>query len=177
MHQPKNLSLLCTLLLIFVSLPCLAQSPAKGIPAGTPRLSLESFLLNFEKTSEALQAADRSIEAAKLKRQAGDLSLSPTLSLRTQQVDDRKPQNFGSAFSITRTQSKESSLSLAKLFTTGTQVSITGIAGESSTTGTLGGISSEATQGYSSLGLNLSQSLSKAGFGRAIGFRREREAV
>ena len=138
-------------------------------------LDLEQYMEKFTAQSPALKAHEKSVESARMKKVVADLPLAPTLTLKGNQNDDRRPQNFGSAFSITRTVAKEYSASLGKLFSTGTQITLTGLAGETTSTAVVGGVPSDAAQGYSSLGVQLSQSLWRGGFGRSTSLRRERD--
>ncbi|MBX2996723.1 MAG: TolC family protein [Bdellovibrionaceae bacterium] len=141
-------------------------------------MTLEEYLAQVRAKHRGLQSLDASRDAATNRREAGDIGLSPVLTFKATSLDDKKPQNLG-AFVVDRNEVMDYSLGLGKTFTTGTTAQVTANTNETKLTGrNLGttppqGISQ--TLGTGSLGLSLSQSLWKGGFGSNVRLRQERE--
>lgn len=156
----------------------LALSLVLLLPTVSPALTLEEYLGQVRAKHRGLQSLEASRDAATNRREAGDVGLSPVLSLKATSLDDKKPQNLGT-FVVDRNEVVDYSLGLGKTFSTGTTAQVSANTNETKLTGrNLGttppqGISQ--TLGTGSLGLALSQSLWKGGFGSAIRLRQERE--
>ncbi|MFN7727761.1 MAG: TolC family protein [Bdellovibrio sp.] len=141
-------------------------------------LTLEEYLAQVKSKHRGLQALQASKSAALARREAGDVGLSPVLTLKATSLDDKKPQNLGN-FVTDHTEVVDYSLGLGKSFSTGTNAQITANANATTVSGTNFGStppgSISQTNGTGSLGLALSQSLWKGGFGRNVRFRQARE--
>ena len=143
-------------------------------------MSLDEYLGVVKSRNRAFISFEKSTEAAVARREAGDIELSPTAMLKAQTLDDRRPQALGT-FLVNRQQTTEYTLGLGKKFSSGTQAQVTADASELKMDAS--DLSSQPpstltqTLGQGSLGLNLSQSLWKDGFGRSTRLRRERQSV
>ncbi|MBX3019180.1 MAG: TolC family protein [Bdellovibrionaceae bacterium] len=143
-----------------------------------PTIDLSAFLEQVGQRNGNFRALQSSREAAVARRLQGDLELSPVFTANAQAVDDKRPQIFGPAFSLTGTKNQEVSLGLSKKFSTGTQASLTGSVSETTTTLAMAGApESSTTNAIGGLGLSVSQSLWKDFFGTSTDLRRERESL
>lgn len=153
---------------------------AAGAAAPASATTLDQFLSQVRARNKSIQALERSREAATSRREAGDIELSPVLTAKVQSLDDQKPQPFGT-FLMERTKANEYSLGIGKKFSTGTQAQVTASATETTvdardlSSPTPFGLSTTTANG--ALGISLSQSLWKDGFGAGTRQRRERERV
>ncbi len=168
--SPLNFSALFWSALV---LPALTWSTTLSAAA----ISLDDYLQQVKEKNRLFQAFEFQKQGSESKRIGQDLGLQPSLTLKGNQLDDRKVQNFGSAFSLIKNTQKEYSLGLGKKFTTGTSAQVTAAVGETTSTYSAGLGSSDLTQGYSSLGISLTQSLWKDFFGSTMRLNRQRNSV
>lgn len=137
------------------------------------KLTLELFLQEVQKNNRHLVALQSSQRAANLRYVQTDLELSPAVTLKASQLDDKALVQAGS-FTQTRLKATEYSLGLGKKFSTGTSVALSGSATESNLEAlTPGPFSLRNARG--SMGISLSQSLWKDGFGSATNLKYQRE--
>jgi outer membrane protein TolC len=141
---------------------------------GASAMSLEDFLLEVQKRNKAFQALSISQEAADDRRESGDIGLSPILTMAGGYLSDEKqPQTIG-----TKTVSHQYSLGLAKEFSSGTQASFSSnvqqVQINNAPPGSPAFLSDYST---GSLGIALSQSLWKNGFGSGTRLRQQRQVA
>jgi outer membrane protein TolC len=136
-------------------------------------LTLDEYLATVMKKHKEFQSLDISKDAAEDRRLAGDLALTPTLSMDAGYLSDAKrPQSTGG----TKMVATQYNAGVAKQFSTGTYLGVNGNLQHVE-------ISNPAFPGFpadystGTLGVSLSQSLWKNSFGRGIRLRQEREAV
>lgn len=135
-------------------------------------MTVEQFLQEVQKKNKNFQAMDVSVEAAEDRRVAGDLGLSPVLTMAGGYLSDEKqPQQLG-----TKLVSKQYSLGVAKEFSTGTQASVSGNVQQVQVSNAPAAFANFADYSASSLGVSLSQSLWKNGFGSGTRLRQQRES-
>lgn len=151
---------LALLALILFSLPSFA-------------MDLPTYMDQVVRSHRGLESWRLAREAAAEKREAGDLGLVPVLTLKGSYLSDKKlPNQLGADEFVMR----EYSLGLAKNFSTGTSVALSARAtGSENTNITNPAMSAFGRYAQGGLGISLSQSLWKDGFGRATRLRRERE--
>lgn len=137
-------------------------------------MDLKTYMDQVVSRHHGLESLRASRESAEDKRKAGDLELSPSLSLKGSYLSDKKQPNF---LGSTESQATEYSAALGKKFSTGTSLNLTALAGGYRQLG-IASPAFAAYQMYGSggLGLSFSQSLWKNGFGRSTRLRHEREA-
>jgi len=136
-------------------------------------LTLDEFLAEVQKRNKEFQGLGTSREAAEDRRAAGDLGLSPILTLSAGYLSDEKqPQTLG-----TKLTSSQYSLGVAKEFSTGTKASVTGNV-QQVQVANLPPIYPSYFSDYStgSLGFSVSQSLWKNAFGAGTRLRQQRQA-
>ncbi|MBC7371949.1 MAG: TolC family protein, partial [Bdellovibrionaceae bacterium] len=143
------------------------------IATSSHALTLDEYLSEVQKKHKEFQSFEVSKEAAEDRRVAGDLALSPTLSMDTSYLsDEKKPQTTGG----TKLQATQYNAGVAKQFSTGTYLGVSGnLQHLTIANPVLPGFPSDYTTG--TLAVTLSQSLWKNAFGRAVSLRRERETV
>lgn len=137
-------------------------------------MTLEEFLGEVKKRNKEFQSLDVSTEAAEDRREAGDIGLSPVLTLAGGYLsDEAQPQ----ASLGTKLQSEQYSATLAKEFSTGTKAALSANVQHNKTDGLPAGYPAYLSD-YSagSLGIALSQSLWKNAFGSGTRLRQQREA-
>ncbi len=136
-------------------------------------MTLDEFLLEVQKRNKDFQALSTSQGAADDRKEAGDIGLSPVLTLASGYLSDAKqPQLIG-----TKTVSRQLSFGLAKEFMSGTQASLSANVQEVQIKDVPAG-SPAYLSNYAagSLGLSLSQSLWKNVFGSGTRLRQQRQA-
>jgi len=140
--------------------------------AAASAMTLEQFLAEVQKRNRAFQAFATSQEAAEDRREAGDIGLSPVLTMAGGYLsDEAQPQTVG-----TKTVSRQYSLGVAKEFSSGTKASVSANAQQVQIRDVPPGFERFGDYAASSLGLALSQSLWKNFFGRGTRLRQQREA-
>ncbi|MBX2986322.1 MAG: TolC family protein [Bdellovibrionaceae bacterium] len=150
--------------------PFLFSLPARA-------MDLREYMDQVVKKHRGLEAMRLSAQAAEDKRQAGDLELSPQLSLGGSYLSDKKqPSQVGAQ----EMRVDQYSASLAKKFSTGTAVKLSA----NTTTSKYLGLNPAFVNilggeqfGTGGLGLSISQSLWKDGFGHGTRLRQAREAA
>ncbi len=136
-------------------------------------MTLDQYLTEVQKRNKAFQASTVSEEAAEDRRQAGDLGLSPVLTMAGGYLsDEAQPQTVGS-----KIVSRQYSLGVAKEFSSGTKASVTGNVQQTQIHDVPPGYEKFADYSTSSLGLSLSQSLWKNFFGNGTRLRQERQTA
>jgi len=149
--------------------------------AQAENLNLDQFLDQVLNQHKAIKSYSQSQQAAEYFREATDTVLSPQLSLQGGYIDDQKPTVTMPYYMINRTQGWNYSATLGKLFSTGTQASLSANLSQLSlsTTDRMqvpgSAIYSNQSLGVGSLGVSLAQSLWKDFFGRATHLRQDRE--
>lgn len=152
--------------------------PTEARKDSGPTIDLGTFLEQVVERNGNFKSLQSSREASQSRRLQGDLELSPVFTASAQAVDDKRPQIFGPAFSLTGTKQQEVSLGLAKKFSTGTQAALTGSVSETTTMASIGGQpESSTTNAIGGLGVSISQSLWKDFWGSSTDLRRQREAL
>lgn len=140
------------------------------------KLDFNSYLELVMKRNQMFESLRLSQEAAELKPDAANMDLSPMLIASLRQMDDRRYQSFGTVGGIDRTQVFDYQFGVAKKWSSGTQTQLTlGVTDQSQTF--VGSLAGESRYAIGNLGVQLSQSLWKDGFGRATQLRSERESV
>ncbi|MGE0632779.1 MAG: TolC family protein [Pseudobdellovibrionaceae bacterium] len=133
-------------------------------------LTIEEYKKQVSSTHTGYQAAQAQLEAATARKEKGDLVLSPQLTLEASQLSDQKPNQQNGA---EQTDLTTYSATLAKPFSTGTKAAVSAV-----TIGQdldlAGGAKRES--GTGTLGVSISQSLWKDGFGAATRLREKRES-
>ncbi|GIL17402.1 MAG: hypothetical protein BroJett040_11530 [Oligoflexia bacterium] len=114
--------------------------------------------------------------ASEKRKEASQVDLSPVLVLKSTYLDDKKPQTYGT-YVLSRTQATEYSVGLAKKFSTGTQAQVSASASDVQANALVSGAGVEQKMGIGSLGVSLSQSLWKDGFGASTRLKWDREAA
>jgi len=144
------------------------------LPCGASAMTLSEFLRQVEGNNQYSQAYQMSQEAAVERSAAGDLELTPMLSLSGSYLDDKKqPSNFG--LNIKQVKGAEYNLGLAKNFSSGTQISVFSKVGQTD----MYFVTPDGEKfsgGTGALGVSLSQSLWKNSWGHGTRLRWEREA-
>lgn len=141
--------------------------------AGASAMTLEQYLAEVQKRNKDFQAYSTSKEAAEDRRQAGDIGLSPVLTMAGGYLsDEAQPQTIG-----TKIVSRQYSLGVAKEFSTGTKASVTGNVQQTKIRDVPPAFASLSDYSASSLGLSLSQSLWKNFFGNGTRLRQQRQAA
>jgi hypothetical protein len=138
-------------------------------------MSLEDFVMAIKKKNTQFQSFNSSKEAAELKVKSGDIALSPVLFLSASYLNDKKQPN---QLSANESVAQKYSLGFSQKFSTGTNIKISSDLMEVQNNGIQSPIfSSYAKYASGSLGVSLSQSLLKDGFGELTTLRRERELI
>lgn len=140
-------------------------------------ISLDEYLQQVAEKNGLLKAVQSGKEAAEAKREAGDIGLSPILTLQARRLDDKKPMAGGPGFTINQTSGSDYSVSLSKKFSTGTDAMISGTAGNIGAYFPNGSGGLTGPDVSSGLRLQVSQSLWKNFFGHGIRLRQEREGI
>lgn len=135
-------------------------------------MDLKTFLQEVASKHRGLEALRLSREGAEDRRLAGDLVLTPTLSLKGGYLSDKKQPN---QLGATELLANEYSAALAKRFSSGTSVSLTARSGGYENVGVPAAYAAYGKFSQGALGINISQSLWKDFFGRSTGLRHERE--
>lgn len=141
-------------------------------------LDLDGYLNQVVGNHQGLEGLRISVDAAEKTRMAGDSELIPEFNIQGTYLSDRKlPGMLGA----TETRSENYSATLSKRFSTGTKLALTAqtfgteIFGLDPTLLQALGFPSQYAQG--GLGVTLTQSLWKNGFGRATRLRQSRQAL
>lgn len=156
-----------------------AASTSKVVPATAPGMSLSEFLQAVQANNGSFRAINSGREAAAARLEGGDRELSPNLTLKASDTDDKRPVIMA-GLELPGSKTKEVSLDLAKKFSTGTQVSLSATANEIQSTapaGFLGGAGGTTRNAIGGMGISISQSLWRDFFGESTELRREREAM
>lgn len=161
----------CELMTLLISFLAIALAASQA-----PALTLDEYLKSVQKKNKMIRSFDESRAAAENRKESSNIELSPVLVLKTSYLDDKKPQVYGS-YTLSRTRATEYSIGLAKKFSTGTQAQISASAADVKANATSSGTGIESNQGIGSMGLSLSQSLWKDGFGQSTHLRWDREAA
>ncbi|HEY8269846.1 MAG TPA: TolC family protein [Pseudobdellovibrionaceae bacterium] len=140
---------------------------------GASAMTLEEFLSEVRKRNKDFQALGTSQEVAEDRREAGDIGLSPVLTIAGGYLSDEKqPQTIG-----TKVVSHQYSVGIAKEFSSGTQVSLSGNVQQIQISDIPQGSPSYLSNyALGSLGISLSQSLWKNAFGAGTRLRQKRQA-
>jgi outer membrane protein TolC len=141
--------------------------------SGAFAMTLEQYLADVQKHNKDFQAYSVSQEAAEDRREAGDLGLSPVLTMGGGYLSDQsQPQTIG-----TKIVSSQYNLGIAKEFSSGTKASLTGTVQHATVSDVPAAFQAFADYSTSSLGLSLSQSLWKNFFGYGTRLRQERQST
>ncbi|MEK6772376.1 MAG: TolC family protein [Bdellovibrionota bacterium] len=142
--------------------------------ATTKTMDLTQFLQQVQDNNKSFKMNQSSKEAALDKKTAGDISLVPVLTFSGSYLSDKKQPVFTGG---TETINTLYSLGLAKKFSTGTQIKLSGnlfeATGKDISNPAFASVFGQYSTG--SLGLSFSQSLWKDAFGRGTGLRQKRE--
>jgi outer membrane protein TolC len=158
---------------VLVSLVAMSLMMAESARA----MSLQEYLKLVSQKHGGLKSIEASKEAAENRKVTQELDLSPVLTLSGGYLDDKKVQATAPSYIVNHSEVRTYSLGLAKKFVTGTYVQVTGTAQQINSDyiyNTAGGASQV---GVGSLGINLSQSLWKDGFGTMTRIRLERQRL
>lgn len=137
-------------------------------------MTLQEYLKTVTEKHKSLQAFSVAKEAARDRREASDIQLSPVFTAGVGYLNDKNPLGQFSQLGASQTVAKDLKLGLGKKFSTGTGISLTANASEIQNEGNIL-IPSFVQFSYGSLGVGVSQSLLKDAFGRATRLRWERE--
>lgn len=136
-------------------------------------MTLEQFLAEVQKRNKDFQSFSTSQEAAEDRREAGDIGLSPVLTMAGGYLsDEAQPQTVG-----TKIVARQYSVGLAKEFSSGTKASLTGNVQQTQISNAPASMSYLSDYSVSSLGVSLSQSLWKNFFGNGTRLRQERQSA
>lgn len=136
-------------------------------------MTLDQFLSEVQKKNKNFQALDISRESAEDRRVAGDIGLAPVLTMAAGYLSDEKqPQQLG-----TKTVSKQYTLGVAKEFSSGTEAAVNGNIQQVQISNAPAPFANFSDYSAGSLGVSLSQSLWKNGFGSGTRLRQQREAT
>lgn len=158
----------------------LCLSVGAFIASSASALTLDGFLQRVQEKHLSVKSLNAQKEASDSRLVAGDVGLAPILSLKASILDDKNIQSLG-GYLTDHTKATEYSLGLAKKFSTGTNAQVLASVTETQLVGT--NLTATPPQGFDqtfargSLGISVSQSLWKDGFGAATSLRREREAL
>lgn len=146
-----------------------------AVQMGVSAMTVEEYLANVQNKNKNFQAYGLSGEAAEDRREAGDIALSPVLTMAGGYLDDKKQPN---ALNGTRMVARQYSLGVAKEFSTGTQTSLTGTVQQTEAKD-IPNIYPAYMSNYavSSLALSVSQSLWKNAFGSGTRLRQARQTA
>jgi outer membrane protein TolC len=137
-------------------------------------MDLQGFLSKVRNHHKGIKAVEIGKEAAEDRREAGDINLVPTLTLKGSQLSDKKQPNFFG--DNVEAQTETYTLGLGKKFSTGTNINLSA---STLSVENLGDIAVPfadfAKYAQGSLGVSISQSLWRDFFGRGTRLRRERE--
>lgn len=136
-------------------------------------LTLDEYLSEVAKKNKEFQSYEISKGVAEDRRIAGDLALSPTLTMDTSYLsDEKRPQTTGGS----KLQATQYNAGLGKQFSTGTYLGVAGnLQHLTISNPALPIFPSDYSTG--TLALTLSQSLWKNAFGHGTRLRRERETI
>lgn len=141
--------------------------------AGASAMTLEQYLAEVQKRNKDFQAHSISQEAAEDRREAGDIGLSPVLTMSAGYLsDEAQPQTVG-----TKLTANQYSLGLAKEFSSGAKAAVIGNVQQTQIRDVPTGFERLADYSVSSLGVSLSQSLWKNFFGNGTRLRQQRQAA
>lgn len=147
---------------------------AQGMTDSSQRLDFKSYIQEVMKKNQMLESIKQEQEAQALKYEARDLDQTPSLFFQYKLIDDRKYQSFG-AIALDQSEITDYSLGVSKKWSTGTQTQIS--LGATDQTLTYVGLGSPQSSSFSiaNLGIQISQSLWKDGFGRSTELKNQRE--
>jgi outer membrane protein TolC len=140
-------------------------------------MSIDDFLNEVVVKNKSIAALNLSVQAAELKKQQGDLELSPLLTLSGGYLTDKKTQANSPTYIINQQKVRDYSLGLGKKFSTGTKAQLT-LSSQDVSIQALNPPPATLYNnqvGIASAEVSLSQSLWKDGWGKATDLRRERE--
>lgn len=144
------------------------------LPAQSPAMTLEQYLMQVKQKNKLFQSLDASREASANRNAQADLDLSPVLTATAQSQDDKSLQTLGSVV-VNHAQSKQYSLGLGKKFSTGTSASVTASVQSLNSNYNIGTVAGSAESHTGTMAVSLSQSLWKDFFGEATRLRWRRE--
>lgn len=144
-----------------------------SLSQGQQVMGLEEFTQKIQSRNTNFETFKYSREASELKQKSGDLSLVPVLFLSAGYLSDKKQPN---QLSANESLAQKYSLGVSQKFSSGTSLKISSDLMEVENKGIQSPIfSSYSKYTTGSLGVSLSQSLLKDGFGELTTYRRERE--
>lgn len=135
--------------------------------------SLEDYLTEVKKNNAAYQGLAESQMASEQKRVAGDIQLTPALTLKSTQYRDKKqPTQLGN----TETKMDKASVTYSQKLSTGTVVQLSADTTAYENVGIVSpAFSNFKKYSQGALGVSLQQSLWKDAFGRSTDLRRDRD--
>lgn len=146
-----------------------------SLAQGQSTMSLEDFTQAIRKKNTNFQVFGESKESSELKQKAGDVSLVPVLFLSAGYLSDKKQPN---QLSANESLAQKYSLGLSQKFSSGTSLKVSTDLMDVQNNGIQSALfSSYAKYSTGSLGVSVSQSLLKDGFGELTTYRRERENI
>jgi outer membrane protein TolC len=140
-------------------------------------ITLEDYLKLVARQHGSLRALEASSAAAEDRKITQQLDLSPVLTMSGGYLDDKKLQASAPSYIVNHSEVRTYSLGLGKKFTTGTAVQLTGTAQQVNSDYIYNSAGGASQVGIGSLGISLSQSLWKDGFGGNTRLRLERQRL
>lgn len=137
-------------------------------------MDLQEYLKAVLEKNKSVQSYEASQEAAEERRIAGDVELVPVVSAGVNYLNDLSPLGQFAQLGASKTIATDAKITLAKKFSSGTDVALSGAATEVQNEGTLF-VPAFQNFSYGTLGLSLSQSLWKDAFGSATRLRWQRQ--
>lgn len=144
------------------------------VGVNAPAMTLDEYLSAVQSKNKTFLSLEASQTAARTRYEQADLELSPFLNASASYLDDKSEAPNPSGLT-THQQVRNYSLGLAKKFSTGTQVSVTGSVQAVNSEGTSGGFPFTQERHTGTMTYQLSQSLWKDFFGAATRLRWERQ--
>lgn len=137
-------------------------------------MTLDEYLQSVESKHRSLKSLSLQMEASQDKKNSGDVGLSPMITASVAKVDDKNPLN---SYGASRSQTTQYTLGLAKKFSSGTALGVSMVGIDAQNDGILVPATAALLSkfGTGSLGVSVSQSLLKDGFGEATNLRHTRE--
>lgn len=137
-------------------------------------MDLQTYLKTVLEKNKSVQAYEASQSAAEDRRVAGDIELVPMLSAGVNYMNDSSPLGQFAQLGASKTVATDAKLVLAKKFSSGTDVALSGAATEVQNEGNLT-VPAFRNFAFGTLGLSLSQSLWKDAFGSGTRLRWQRQ--
>lgn len=137
-------------------------------------MTLDEYIQTVESKHRTLKALSLQSEASQDKKNAGDVGLSSVLTASVAKVDDKNPLN---TYGASRSQVTQYTLGLGKKLSSGTSLGVSLVGIDAQNDGIANPTSAAVLSkfGTGSVGLSVSQSLLKDGFGEATSLRHTRE--